>query len=82
MFTKICTSYIRLITDLIGSPTDILKAHEYELTYECMTDLSKKYDSIDTCNDISFMLRLKEQYGYTREYWLDMDKQWEALYNN
>jgi hypothetical protein len=81
MFTNICTSYIRLITDLIGSPTDILKDHEYELTYECHLQLSKRYDMISDNNDLTFFNRMRE-YGYTREYWLDMDKQWEALYNN
>ena len=81
----IAEKYIELLRKMHGFDENvlytILKKHNHSLDDDCINDLSKYYDYLDSNSnrDELFMLRLKEKYGYDNAYWVDQDVQWGKL---
>ena len=72
----ICEKYIQVLKKEKGcNRSTLTKIIGDNLDFNCCMRLSKYLDSISIIDDDTFMLKLKEDYGYTKEYWLRLDKE-------
>lgn len=76
MYDTICEYYIK---ERGLQASVILKHHNYELTFECMMDLSKASDQKTENLDEIFMLKLKREYGIEKSFLEHQDVQWQGL---